>query len=1049
MHIKFLLKEYYGIAAIAIVSTLIPCFSNAQSNGRLIPQIAPTTPDAASLGRYGTYSVSHFTGIPEITIPLYEIEVGDLKVPISVSYHASGHKVTDRATQVGLGWSLVAGSMISRKVMGREDEHGYLSGEMKSQANVTNTTEDGLFYLDQVNRNNIDTEPDIYSYALGGSDDNGKFAFNAADNFKPIVIPYNSIKIVKSGSTNIAFNITDDKGVEYKMDEVFETTAANSAVPIYVRTGWMVSKMIAPNRQDTIKFSYTPWTGTLYADVTDYITVVDEVDTSIPNNVYSPSPGSGTTRSESIHGTEQKLSAIDYASGRVVFEMLTNRQDALTKKKLDRILVYTKDPFTDALLVYKTIEFHQSYFTSTDGTSTKRLRLDSIRIKDTGNTSVQRYKFEYNTTQNLPNFSSRSRDYWGYFNGKTNNTLVPQTTISYQPTLVNSPTQITIGSSDITGRDSDPTWMQANMMKKIHHPTGGWTEFTWQTNQYEEASQPKYAGGLRVYQIKSYDGVNPLPSIKTYKYGVNESGYGRANFLFDKYHFQTTLNRRYMEEVNMFCPVLKGSRRDRLFVSTPSVDVEPFDAAPVVYPTVTEYNGDETNNSGRTIYTFTDAADVIISVPTIGTRVIKSNHFRRGLLSAKEVYRKSGPSSYQKVSSITNTYQAYPDSLKDYVGFKCSKLVITDTNIQGDVFMGLASSCIGVGDGNSYIYGFYYLQTGDDKLTSSTETIYDPYDINKYVSVTNSFGYLNYNHQQLTSTSTSDSKGQTIVKSTKYPHDVAGAVYTEMVQKNLFDYPVEETTTLNSVQQEKITFNYYKFSANVFKPQTIYRQIQAGPNVLEVTLSNYDIKGNVLEFVAKDNVTNSFVWAYKALLPTASVSGATVNQIAFTSFEENKPNQGNWEFPSAASNLSEYKTGMRSHNLSVQNISKSGLNTSTQYVISYWAKNGTPSIIPSPQASFDAPSAEADGWRYFEKVVTNTSSIAISGSAYIDDLRLYPVGATMTNYAFRPGVGVSSVTDINNVITYYDYNTFGWLQAVKDHKKNIQKTYQYHYKNQY
>lgn len=48
------------------------------------------TPTAASLGKYGDVGVSYFTGNPNITIPLYEMNVRGVKMPISLDYDATG-----------------------------------------------------------------------------------------------------------------------------------------------------------------------------------------------------------------------------------------------------------------------------------------------------------------------------------------------------------------------------------------------------------------------------------------------------------------------------------------------------------------------------------------------------------------------------------------------------------------------------------------------------------------------------------------------------------------------------------------------------------------------------------------------------------------------------------------------------------------------------------------------------------------------------------------------------------------------------------------------
>ena len=80
--------------------------------------ILPPSPQAAALARYGEYPVSLATGVPQINIPLYEIKLGSYTLPILISYHASGIKVDDVASTVGLGWVLNAGGAVSRTLSG-------------------------------------------------------------------------------------------------------------------------------------------------------------------------------------------------------------------------------------------------------------------------------------------------------------------------------------------------------------------------------------------------------------------------------------------------------------------------------------------------------------------------------------------------------------------------------------------------------------------------------------------------------------------------------------------------------------------------------------------------------------------------------------------------------------------------------------------------------------------------------------------------------------------------------------------------------------------
>ena len=87
--------------------------------------VIPPSPQAAALARYAEYPVSHTTGIPDITIPLYEIRMGDFTLPISISYHSSGARPDEIPTSVGLGWTLNAGGAVIRTIFGGADIYSH------------------------------------------------------------------------------------------------------------------------------------------------------------------------------------------------------------------------------------------------------------------------------------------------------------------------------------------------------------------------------------------------------------------------------------------------------------------------------------------------------------------------------------------------------------------------------------------------------------------------------------------------------------------------------------------------------------------------------------------------------------------------------------------------------------------------------------------------------------------------------------------------------------------------------------------------------------
>jgi hypothetical protein len=89
---------------------------------KYIPNFSPQSPNTAQSTKFGDYAVNLATGIPDIQIPLYSATAGSLSLPITLKYHASGHKIKSKATWVGWGWSLDVGDGISRTVQGLPDD---------------------------------------------------------------------------------------------------------------------------------------------------------------------------------------------------------------------------------------------------------------------------------------------------------------------------------------------------------------------------------------------------------------------------------------------------------------------------------------------------------------------------------------------------------------------------------------------------------------------------------------------------------------------------------------------------------------------------------------------------------------------------------------------------------------------------------------------------------------------------------------------------------------------------------------------------------------
>lgn len=107
-----------------LLSLFFLCFVFVTKAQQKLPAFnyVPQTPATAAFTRYGDIPVDMSTGVTSTSIPIYTLSENGINIPVSISYHASGIKVDDVASTVGLGWTLNAGGGLTRTVLGLPDE---------------------------------------------------------------------------------------------------------------------------------------------------------------------------------------------------------------------------------------------------------------------------------------------------------------------------------------------------------------------------------------------------------------------------------------------------------------------------------------------------------------------------------------------------------------------------------------------------------------------------------------------------------------------------------------------------------------------------------------------------------------------------------------------------------------------------------------------------------------------------------------------------------------------------------------------------------------
>jgi hypothetical protein len=477
-----------SLVIIAVLANTIPGVS--QSSVQL-PNIVPPPADAAALGRYGDVPVNLEQGLPSINVPLYEIKTSRLSLPITLNYYASGIKVDDQASWVGLGWSLNAGGVITRTVRSKDDLNSFVYPQYVSSlplADTLSSNNNDWYYMNNVSNGRYDIEPDYFFYNF--SNYSGKYIFG--QNAQPLIIDYRDPLQINYDTLSQSFTILDPKGNQYKFasaesTQSYSTSAGDfpSNQMTYI-SSWYLTNIISFDKSDTVTFQYTT-DATLFQTFYNYSEGLGPTytcDDGTPENGGIVHDGIDLLQSESfIYSNPLRLKEIDFKNGKASFFSSGPRTDN-GEVKLDSIVVYNYNPASAAYQALKTIHLSYDYFSSSfpaqgyvPAASGYRLRLDSLQTIGNDGENGGQYKFQYDSTM-LPVIGSNAKDLFNFYNGAVSNpTLVPTQTYLY------GGVQFNIGAAN---RTTNANYIQAGVLKHIYYPTGGRTDFTYEPNSFTE-----------------------------------------------------------------------------------------------------------------------------------------------------------------------------------------------------------------------------------------------------------------------------------------------------------------------------------------------------------------------------------------------------------------------------------------------------------------------------------------------------------------------------------------------------------------------------------
>lgn len=491
--------------------------SNFRASGQvnLSPDLFPPSPTATSFAKAADMPVNLYSGTPDISVPIYALKSRSLVVDVSLKYTGgSGIKVQEIAGPASLGWTLLAGGVITRTVRSKPDEepvYGYCRSNFASHLNadVTSTEfRDALVntYTDQ------DLEPDLFNSSIGG-----RITFTSSR--VPSFLDRKGYVIAQNGlyGSDSTWVIVDTKGNKYIFGKntadrehtltYEEGPDAVTSTPKYFISSWFLSEIRSPEGE-TITFTY-------------------EKGKAINYKVYSMIR-MNTVAVEGVGGVEDNrngasiritdpvcLKKIATYNKQMTFSY-NDRWDVSGQKSIEKIAVADlQGNITQAF------RFNHGYFSDGAGDPYARPKLLGIEsLNNTQNKFVPLVKFQYNESEILPARSSAQFDHWGYYNNNTTGYRL---------------------KSEGAVKDANAAKCKAGVLTAIEWSTGGQTLFEYELNTFRKNNTAYSGGGLRISKIKQVEGTNTLETNYSYLNEDNtSSGLLQSRFSPDSGYVSTS-----------------------------------------------------------------------------------------------------------------------------------------------------------------------------------------------------------------------------------------------------------------------------------------------------------------------------------------------------------------------------------------------------------------------------------------------------------------------------------------------------------------------------
>jgi len=1067
---------------------LVVCISYAQPQAPELfsdINVIPPSPTAASITKFVDYPVSYYTGAPQVSTPIYTIKTQQLEVPVSLSYHVTGLKVEEIASWVGAGWTLNAGGVITRSVKGLPDEYlndprkgyyhnrnvilanGSINGGALNDCSVTNaiTSESPVNTPDSVSWGLLDTEPDVYALSAPGIDDKffigktGEIVHYASSDLKYELYPFSNPSAIPTHTgPDYVWEVRGTDGKLYKFSSRERTITSSTCngsrsmydSPVDYQSSWYLDEISIGD--EWIRFEYAAETLTYPVTISESSKL--KVHGNDANTINSTCYNDNTVQSK-------RLSRIYSSNGyEILFEVdpVATRNDLNGSKKLNKAVVKFNNVFVTAFV------FDHSYF----GTNTK-LKLNKVVQVDAYNNPVnQGQQFEYFSFGAFPAINSKSQDYWGYYNGHNQTSLIPE----YKDDLYH------LNRTSQTIRTPALNYGKVGTLSKINHATGGYTEFEYESHSYfDENRKQTYLfqassqnqnliwtdftvgtqcsatieedilqdGPLSYSRLKKWNGSSYVIYVPA---GVGGFG-NRAILPPGQYRLEaysesteTKFVKATFEQIVPGHVEVGGLRIKTIKHVDPLTSkslIRTFDysdpqtgnssgklfRAPLFGGYLTTSSKNEASTgcvpSAPTTYlnisSYSQVPMVVYSGSHIGYSVIRET--RQDITGQVT----NGYTVYRFINEKDNAIRSFPFTPDADFGYKNGKPTLTE------VYKILPNGTPEIQTEKHYTYT-EITQTGNtitgvnfkENASSYCYVCNSSKFSAGYYSVVTKWHRLaterTVTHEgnvqtEQTDTYFYDSQNAHLLYVKKEKEINPGEVYSEEI--------VRDTNYPGLIKKIETFYNSTKLSGAqtdyLFTQPLYLEEWDRGTNsyhrIKDFTYSSWKLVKEQGYRVGKGGpLIRSYLWEGDLLL--AEIQNTETTEVFFDSFEDDVTNVSTTAI-----------TGNKSHDGQLT-VTLPGAGT---FRVTYWKKVGS------------------GPWDYVETTMSSSGSIGATGTL-IDELRIMPVSSFMKTFYYWPNGQLRSIVDENGQVTRFDFDPFGRLHYLSDTGKNIISRYSYYYKNQ-